>query len=77
MHQVTLDDQPHTNNISEGWSNTFSSLVGEQHPSVWKLIETLQLECEPVTTILLQNERGIHPKKEVQESVYRTSKTSL
>ena len=63
MQQVTLDDQPRTNNISEGWNNKLSSLVGEQHPSVWKLIETLQLECEPVTTILLQNERGIHPKK--------------
>ena len=29
MHQVTLDDQPRTNNISEGWNNKFSSLVGE------------------------------------------------
>jgi hypothetical protein len=67
MHQVTLDDQPHTNNISEGWSNTFSSLVGEQHPSVWKLIETLQLECERVTTILLQNERGIRPTKKCKK----------
>ena len=47
----------------EGWNNKFSSVVGEQHPSVWKLIETLQQECERVTTILLQNERGIRPTK--------------
>ena len=59
----TLHDQPRTNNISEGWNNKFSSLVGEQHPSVWKYIETLQQECERVTTILLQNERGIRPTK--------------
>ena len=57
MHQVTLDDQSRTNN------NKFSSLVGEQHPSVWKLIETLQQECERVATILLQNERGIRSTK--------------
>ena len=63
MHQVTLDDQTRTNNISEGWNNKFSLLVGEQHTSVWKLIETLQQECERVTTILLQNERGIRPTK--------------
>ena len=58
MHQVTLDVQTRTNNISEGWNNKLSSLVGEQLPSVWKLIETLQQECERVATILLQNERG-------------------
>jgi hypothetical protein len=39
------------NNISEGWNNKLSSVVGEQHPSVWKLIETLQQECERVATI--------------------------
>jgi hypothetical protein len=70
MHQVTLDDQPRTNNISEGWNNKFSSLVGEQHPSVWKLIETLQQECERVTTILLQNERGIRPTNRCKKKVY-------
>jgi hypothetical protein len=63
MHQVTLDVQTRTNNISEGWNNKLFSLVGEQHPSVWKLIQTLQQECERVATILLQNERGIRSTK--------------
>jgi len=63
MHQVTMDNQPRTNNISEGWNNKFTSLVGEQHPSVWTLIGVLQQESERVKTVLLQNERSVRPKK--------------
>ena len=52
------------NNISEGWNNRFASLIGEQHPSVWKLIEAMQIsECAHATWVLLQLERGVHPKQ--------------
>jgi len=27
-----------TNNIVEGWNNRFSKLVGQNHPTIWKLI---------------------------------------
>ena len=50
MHQVTLNNEPRTNNNAEGWNNRFSSLVGEDHPGVYKLIETIQAECERVET---------------------------
>lgn len=53
MHQVTMVNQPRTNNISESWNNKFTSLVGEQHPSVWTLIGVLQKESERVKTVLL------------------------
>lgn len=66
-HQVTMMNQPRTNNASEGWNNKFHSLVGQDHPCVWKLIENLQRECARVSSILLQDERGVRPKKRVKK----------
>ena len=63
MHQVTLAGEARTNNISEGWNNKFFSLVGHQHPSIWKLIECLKAECARVTGVLLQYDLGVRPKK--------------
>ena len=33
-----------TNNSIEGWNRRFSSLVGADHPSLWKLIDKLKQE---------------------------------
>ena len=63
IHEVTLANQPRTNNVSEGWNNKFRNLVGQSHPTVWKLIECLQAECARVSAVLLQDERGVRPKK--------------
>ena len=67
MHEVTLAGEPRTNNISEGWNNKFSSLVGHQHPTIWKMIECLQAEHARVTGILLQDEAGIRPTKRTKK----------
>ena len=63
MHEVTMADQPRTNNVCEGWNNKFHSLVGHSHPTIWKLIETLQVEANRITSILIQSDRGIRQKK--------------
>ena len=63
VHDATLQGEPRTNNVSEGFNNKFFSLVGHQHPSIWKLIECLKAETARVTGVLLQLERGIRPKK--------------
>lgn len=76
MHDVTLADEPRTNNVSEGWNNKFQSLVGHSHPTVWKLIECLQVECARVSGILLQDERGVRPKKRIKK-VYTELQTRL
>ena len=60
----------------KGWNNRFASLVGEDHPGVFKLIEVLQLECERVSTVILQDERGIRPRVR-QRRVYRDLQTRL
>ncbi|KAL8596216.1 hypothetical protein ACOMHN_021256 [Nucella lapillus] len=67
MHHDTLSDQPRTNNVAEGWNNKFHSLVGQNHLSIWKLIECLQTECARVSCILAQDERGIRPKKRTKK----------
>ena len=54
MHQITLDNEPRTNNNAEGWNNRFSNLVGADHPGVFKLVEVLQAECARVETVILQ-----------------------
>ena len=76
MHDVTVSDQPRTNNISEGWNNKFKALVGYTHPSIWKVIECLQGECARVTRVILQDERGIRPVKRVHK-VYRELQSRL
>ncbi|XP_022161694.1 uncharacterized protein LOC111027604 [Myzus persicae] len=39
---ASFDDLPKTNNAVEGWHRGFSSLLGANHPSIWKFIEGLQ-----------------------------------
>ncbi|XP_063860926.1 uncharacterized protein LOC135101224 [Scylla paramamosain] len=63
MHHATLNNQPRTNNICEGWNNKFFRLVGHANPTVWKLIECLQADAATVDEILLQQERGIRSAK--------------
>lgn len=63
MHEATLEGDPRTNNISEGFNNKLAHLVGTQHPSVWRLIECLRSEKSRVDTVLLQDARGHKPYK--------------
>lgn len=67
QHDVTLANQPRTNNICEGFNNKFMQLVGQDHPTIWKLIEVLQAECARVSTVMLQDDRGIRPKKRTKK----------
>ena len=76
VHDATLQGEPRTNNVSEGFKNKFFSLVGHQHPSIWKLIECLKAETARVTGVLLQLERGIRPKKRTKR-VYVELQTRL
>ena len=63
MHEVTMADQPRTNYVCEGRNNKVHSLVGHSHPTIWKLIETFQVEANRITSILIQSDRGIRQKK--------------
>ena len=62
-HEATRASQSRTNNICEGWNNAFANLVGYDHSPVWKLIDGLQKKNKRVHTLVLQDARGIQPKK--------------
>ena len=61
-----MSDQPRTNNICEGWNNRFHTLVGQDHPSMWKLIEIVYKQFAHVTGVLIQDERDIRSKKIIE-----------
>ena len=52
MHEATINEDPCTNNVSEAWNNKFAHMVGRQHPTVWKCIEALQLEEQPLQSLI-------------------------
>jgi len=35
VHEATLQNEERTNNICEGWNNSFASMVGHAHPFLW------------------------------------------
>lgn len=45
VHGATMGGYARTNNACEGWNNAFRSLVGHQHPTVWKTLECIQKVC--------------------------------
>jgi len=73
MHEVTMANQPQTNKICKGWNNRFHTLVGKNHPTICKLIETLQAECARISGILIQDEHGIRRKKSIPEFLHGIS----
>src|SRR5207237_3146593 len=42
--QSTGNNLPRTNNNVEGWNHRFNMLIGAEHPTIWKLIKTIQTE---------------------------------
>ncbi|KAL8609404.1 hypothetical protein ACOMHN_019893 [Nucella lapillus] len=66
VHNATIDNNPRTNNICEGWNNKFMNLVGHYHPSIWRTIEWFQKEEATVRTIMQQDAVGNPPAKQVQ-----------
>jgi hypothetical protein len=44
QYDSVLQDVPKTNNNIEGWHRRFSSLLGGQHPTIWKFVDALKKE---------------------------------
>ena len=50
--------------------NSFHSMVGHNHPSIWRLIRHLQEDAVLVITLLLQEARGqLPPKRQSRAAV--------
>ena len=68
VHEATLADQESTNNVCEGWNHAFAGLVGHPHPSIWALIEAIQMDEAAVSMDLVKLARGQPPVKGVKRS---------
>ena len=66
VHEVTLADEDRTNNVCEGWNNGFKTLVGHNHPSFWKAVESLRKDAALVATRIVQESHGQPPRKWVR-----------
>ena len=75
VHNITINNQQRTNNVCEGWNNSFRFLVGHSHPTVWRAIDSLKKDQATVATDLLRNQRGETLKKE-QDLLEASSKSS-
>ena len=69
VHDATLTDSHRTNNVCEGWNNKFFSMVGNHHPSIWKVIMWFQREESTVQTILQQDAVVNPPRKCVNKGL--------
>lgn len=52
MYEAVLQNKSRTNNMSEGWHNRFSLVVGKDHPSLYAFLVELQKEQGDTETML-------------------------
>ena len=55
--------------MCESWNSAFQRLVGHQHPGVWTLLKCLRKDAAVVSTLIVQESRGMPPRKR-QKRVY-------
>ena len=63
VHDATLNNDPRTNNICEGWNNKFHNLVGHHHPSIWRVIDWFPKEETTVRIVRQQDNVGWQSKQ--------------
>ena len=63
VHEATLKNEERTNNVCEGWNNAFASYIGHAHPSLWSLLEALQVDEATASTDIKKDARGEPPSK--------------
>ena len=69
VHVATVTGADRTNNMCETWNSAFQRLVGHQHPGVWTLLRCLRKDAALVSTLIVQESRGMPPRKR-QKRVY-------
>ena len=61
-----MNGNPRTNNICESWNGRYSTLVGQNHPTIWKAITFLKWEEACAATMLLQYSIGVPQLKQTK-----------
>ena len=60
-----MDNQPHTNNVYEGWKTKFVRLLAHGNQSICKLIKCLQIKHACVDSEIFQYQHRIHSVKRI------------
>ncbi|KAG7155548.1 hypothetical protein Hamer_G023228 [Homarus americanus] len=68
VFESTITRGDRTNNICEDWNNSFRSLIGHQHPSIWTVIEAFRKDQALAATTMLQDQIGERPQKRVRRA---------
>ena len=58
IHDRVTEGLPRTNNSVEGWHHAFQRTVGLNHPTIYKLVEAMQLEQTHTEDIITQIAQG-------------------
>ena len=76
VYTITLNGGSRTNNVCEGWNNSFRLLVGQHHTPLYKCIEALQGDNAIVRTHMAQSTNGTRHRTPVKRN-YVTSQRNL
>ena len=68
VHDLTMRDQDRTNNFCEAWNHGFQSIVGHNHPTVWRLIDCIKEDEAQTRMMLIQEAHGQPPRKRVRRT---------
>ena len=75
VFETTPYDDNRTHNYCEGWNNSFHSMVGHSHPSIWRLIRHSQEHAVLVITSVLQETRvELPPQKTISSCCHPAEK---
>jgi len=67
VHQQTLDYNPRTNNVVEGWNNKMRVAMNYHHPTTSKVVEWFRKEAVEVDTVIAQDAIGNVRRKRVKQ----------
>ena len=76
VYTITLNGGSRTNNVCEGWNNSFRLLVGQHHPPLYKCIEPLLRDNVIVRIHMAQSTNGTRHRTPVKRN-YVTSQRNL
>lgn len=74
VFDATLSGASRTNNHAEAWNHHIKHLVGHDHPSVWRLLEGLQMDTAEASSRILRHIAGNSSPKRQSKHVKATNK---
>jgi len=74
---TTLSEGYRSNNACESWNSRFSLMVGQNHPTIWKLITKIRYEISADRATLALDELGEQSIKRKKENGYKNTRLNM